>query len=61
VFGLYDTQHNDIQQSDTQHKVPICDTRLKNTVIILSVAFYYYAECHYVECRYAECRYAEYC
>ncbi len=26
---------------------------------MLSVAYYWCAECHYAECRYAECRYAE--
>jgi hypothetical protein len=25
----HDTQHNDIQQNDTQHKVLICDTQHK--------------------------------
>ncbi len=37
-----------------------CQSAIKLSVIILSVAFHLlYAECHYAGCRYTECRYGE--
>ncbi len=57
-----DAQHNDIQHNDIQNIGLFCDTALmtfslKNIEhIMLSVAFYCYAECHPAECRWAECR-----
>ncbi len=52
----HDTQLNDIQHNDTNHKGLKCDIQHNNTatmlsVITLSVEFlYYYGECLYAEC-----------
>jgi hypothetical protein len=48
--GRYDTQQNDIEHNDTQHKGLIWDTQNNKTVIMLSVVFFK-AECHYAKCR----------
>jgi hypothetical protein len=46
----HDTQQNDIQRNNTQHKGLICDTQHKNCYYAECRIFDYYAECHYAEC-----------
>jgi hypothetical protein len=48
LYRRHDTQHNDFQYNDTQHKGFICDTQLKwqsalqqRSAITISVTFYF--------------------
>jgi hypothetical protein len=52
---FHDTQHKDIQPSDTQLEGLIDDSQLTYTTVSLTT-LYHYAECHYAECCYGECR-----
>ncbi len=65
VSGRHDNRHNDTQHNDTIHNnknttLDIDCTNHYNTVlssvVMLSVAFIYDAQCHSAEFHYAECR-----
>jgi hypothetical protein len=71
---LHDTQHNDNEYNDTQHKGLLCNIHQKMTPSITGTQYnnvLHYAESHCAECHYAEwhsgefryyeCRHAECC